>query len=188
MNRRRFLAVLGGATAAHGFPTNSPCVVGQVSGYFRDRDEILRFVDCYLHIGYEPLEWRRYSLTITLADLAFTPEQRDQLLAGRWTSTWNNSLVSLGFGDWAWGQRPLNAAGQSVTLCRRDAFHGPRGRQYMNIPRESVQELAIDPDPATLAVRLATRGTREQDGMIQWEWDIRCHVRSYQDPWPLTRV
>lgn len=196
-------AVVAGCQPRAEWASNRAKPVATVDGYFQIDEARLEFVDGYVSVDYEPLEWHRYELICHLSHDPFSEEERDNLLRGRWTDL-NHQSIPPGFpGPRANGDGERISPSVSISIGRwptaalpnmEDATFGLNYRHFptdydssgFRLDRDEVEMCEIDAGKQ-VAIRLHTKGKTEIDGR-KLEWDIRFEGAIYEDTWPMREI
>jgi hypothetical protein len=174
--------------------------ISTVAGYLQMDDTRLDFVDGFVSVDYEPLEWHRYGFGCQLSHDQFSQAERKSLLDGKWTDLNHQSIppgfpgprangdgerlsprVSISIGRWPTAALPV--VEDAVFKLGYGYFPTDFDFSGLQLNSTEIEEFAIEVGEP-VRVRIHTKGERELKGS-KLKWDIRFEGVVHEDTWPM---
>jgi hypothetical protein len=163
--------------------------VSNVSGYLIYNERRLDFVDGFIWMDCEPLEWGKYDVECRLSHDPFTLDQKELIHKGRWVNLNHQSIpagfptnpasispfVAINFGRWETATLPnLNSMAIWFRIIVHEGEYSSRRSIY--IEKTTFDKLRFEYEP--LRVEFSTKG-RQGEGKDLVEWNITFSSTCY---------
>jgi len=163
--------------------------VSKVKGFLIWEGRRLDFVDGFVWMSCEPLEWGKYEIECRLAHDPFTRQQIEYILEGREVLLTHQSIpagfptssiltspyVSVMFGRWDTATLP-DLSAMRIEIRTFMAKGNRRCHSHIELDKKTFKELHFDYNP--LRVQFSTKG-KKGAGKDLVEWDITFSSTCY---------